>query len=258
MKKKSILQYLLLVLSLILVSCSQSGFKIKSNEIVIKIAKDFTSTIKWLPAGDHSIMAYDTSIQQGIVVDGKRCLKFIVDRSKFSQNQVTDPEFGPGLEANIAGTYNQGDLKIERQTRIFLPDKFPAVALFRTSYLNLGSRNIHVDSVFSQRVLLNRQLAEPSEQSFKFATFQGGINEWGADYALIWLTPKFRQDNFQGMHLTRKTKDPMGGGMPFIDIWGKTMGVAVAHLEKKPQWLSLPVQVRQDGTVDAGILEKTD
>ncbi|TAL65554.1 MAG: hypothetical protein EPN88_09470 [Bacteroidetes bacterium] len=257
MKKNSILWFSLLTLSLILVSCSQSGFKINSKEIVIKIAKDFTSTIQWQPAGDHSIIAYDTSIQQGIVVDGKRCLKFIVDKSKFSRKQSTDPEFGTGLEANISGTYSQGDLKIERQTRIFIPDKFPRVALFKTSYANLGSKNIHVDSVFSQRVLLNRQLAEPSEQPFKFATFQGGVVEAGKTYSLIWLAPGFRQDNFQGMHRT-KGHDILGGGMPFIDIWGKTMGIAIAHLEKKPQWLSLPVQVQQDGTVDAGILEKTD
>jgi len=257
MKKNSILWFSLLTLSLILVSCSQSGFMIKSKEIVIIIAKDFTSTIQWLPAGDHSIMAYDTSIQQGIVVDGKRCLKFIVDGSKFSQKQSTDPEFGTGLEANIAGTYSQGDLKIERQTRIFIPDQFPGVALFRTSYANLGSKNIHIDSVFSQRIVLNRQLAEPSEQPFKFATFQGGVVDAGNTYSLIWLAPGFRQDNFQGMHRTRG-RDILGGGMPFIDIWGKTMGIAIAHLEKKPQWLSLPVQVCQDGTVDAGILEKTD
>jgi alpha-galactosidase len=259
MKKNSILRYLILVLSIILVSCSQSGsrYKIQTKEIIIKIAKDFTTSIQWLPAADHSIMAIDTSIQQGIVVNGKRCLKFIVDGSKFSQNQVTDPEFGTGLEAKISGVYSQGDLKIERQTRIFLPDKFPSVALFSTSYLNMGSKNIHVDSVYSQRVLLNRQLAEPSERSFRFATFQGGAKDWGSDYALIWLTPGFRQDNFMGMHHT-KGRDIIGGGMPFIDIWGKTMGVALAHLEKKPQWLSLPVQVRKDSTVDAAILEKTD
>jgi alpha-galactosidase len=259
-KKNLILLYLLLVLPIILVACSQYGnrFKIQSKEIAIEFAKDFTCNIKWLPAGNNSIIAFDTDIQQGIVVDGERCLKFIVNGSKCSQKWITDTEFGTGLEAIITGTYSQDDLKIERQTRIFLPDQFPDVALFRSTYLNLGSKNIHIDSVFSQRVLLNRQLAEPSEQPFKFATFQGGINEWGADYALIWLTPGFRQDNFQGMHLTRKTHDPMGGGMPLIDIWGKTMGVAVAHLEKKPQWLSLPVQVRPNGTVDAGIVEKTD
>ncbi|TAL77413.1 MAG: hypothetical protein EPN88_02670, partial [Bacteroidetes bacterium] len=259
MKKKSILQYLLLVLSIILVSCSQSdpGFKIQSKEIVIEISNDFSTDIHWLPSEDHSIMAFDTSVQQGIVVNGKRCLKFIIDGSKFSQKQITDPEFGKGLEANITGIYSHGDLQIERQTRIFLPDKYPSVALFRTSYSNLGSGNIHIDSVFSQRLLLNRQLAEPSEYPYKFATFQGGINDWGRDYALIWLEPGFRQDNFQGMHHTKRN-DIMGGGMPFIDIWGKTMGVAITHLEKKPQWLSLPVQVQQDSTVDVGILEKTD
>ena len=259
MKRDSIIKYLLLGLFIIFISCFQSEnrYKIQSKDIVIEFARDFTCNIQWLPAGDNTIIAYDTIIQQGIVVDGKACIKFLVDRSEFTKNHITDSEFGDGLEAIIIGNYSKGDLKIKRQTRIFLPDKFPDVALFRTSYINLGSKNIHIDSVFSQRILLNRRLAEPSEQSYKFATFQGGINDWGVNYSLIWLTPGFRQDNFQGMHHTGKN-EIIGGGMPFIDIWGKTMGVAVAHLEKKPQWLSLPVQVRQDNTVEAGIVEKTD
>ncbi len=257
MKKSSFILYLLPTLSLVILSCSGNKIRIQSKEIEIKIAKDFSTDIQWLPSEDRSIVAFDTSIQQGIIADGKRCLKFIVDRSKFSQEQITDPEFGTGLEANISGIYNEGDLKIERQTRIFLPDQFPSVALFSTTYLNAGSKDIHVDSIFSQRLLLNRKLAEPSEKPYNFATFQGGVNAWGKDYALIRLTAGYRQDNFQGMHNTGKS-EIIGGGMPFIDIWGKTMGVAVAHLEKKPQWLSLPVQVRRDSTVDAGILEMTD
>lgn len=259
MKKNPILWYLFFTLPAILISCSQSGskFRIQSKELVIKYTRDFSCNIQWLPAGEKSIIAFDTAVQQGIVVDGKTCRKFVVDGSKFSQTQITDPEFGTGLEAVLTGTFNQGNLQIERQTRIFLPYQFPNVALFSTSYINLGSKNLHIDSVFSQRILLNRHLAERSEQPYKFATFLGGIDDWGKDYSLTWLTPGFRYDNFQGMHRTRKN-DIMGGGMPFIDIWGKTMGVAIVHLEKKPQWLSLPIQVRQNGTVDAGIVEKTN
>ena len=43
--------------------------------------------------------------------------------------------------------------------------------------------------------------------------------------------------------------------MPFVDVWGPSMGVAVCHLEKLPQWLSLPVVVRQDGRVEVAVVE---
>ena len=46
--------------------------------------------------------------------------------------------------------------------------------------------------------------------------------------------------------------------MPFIDLWSPEMGVALAHLEKQPEWLSLPVTVRNDGKVEAAILERPD
>jgi alpha-galactosidase len=52
-----------------------------------------------------------------------------------------------------------------------------------------------------------------------------------------------------------KGVEGVGGGMPFIDVWGPTMGVALAHLEKTPQWVSLPVEVRPDQRVELAITE---
>ena len=48
----------------------------------------------------------------------------------------------------------------------------------------------------------------------------------------------------------------VGGGMPLVDLWGRTMGVAVAHLEKGPRWVSLPVEVRGDGRVEVGLTRR--
>ncbi len=35
-------------------------------------------------------VAFDTTIQQGIVVDGITCLKFTTDKTKISQKRITD------------------------------------------------------------------------------------------------------------------------------------------------------------------------
>jgi alpha-galactosidase len=43
--------------------------------------------------------------------------------------------------------------------------------------------------------------------------------------------------------------------MPFIDVWAPAMGVAVVHLEKAPQWLSLPVEVRPDRRAEIAVTE---
>lgn len=236
MKKNSILRYLLLTLPVILVSCSQSGnrFKIQSEDIIIEFANDFTCNIQWLPAGDYSTIAFDTTIQQGIVARGKTCLKFIVDTTKFSKKRITDQEFGTGIEAVVTGVFEDGELKIERRTRILLPDKFKSAVLYNTVYRNLGSKGIHIDSVYSQRILLKSRLEKPVSQPANFVSFQGGINEWGETYALIWLKPGFKQENNQGMHYTDPVakSELMGSGMPFVDVWNKTMGVAIMHIEK--------------------------
>jgi alpha-galactosidase len=239
----------------------QKNILIESKIISVELDRNFNEKIQWLQAGQHSIVSFDPAVQPGIVVNGKICLKFSTDKTKFTKKQVTDPEFGTAIEAQITGIFEEGDLKIERKTKILFPDKFKDVVIFNSIYRNLGKSKIHIDSVFSQRILLKSQVAKPAAQPADFASFQGGINEWGRDYELIWLTPGFQQSNFQGIHRTRGPKgaEPeefIGGGMPFIDIWNKEMGVAIMQLEKQPMWLSLPVNVRPDGTTEIAIVEK--
>ena len=257
---------LLVILILIVLSSCSLGDKttrIESDEITIGYDGNFREMVQWQPAGENSILAFDSLVQQGIVVNGKTCSKFITDKTKFSKKLITDPEFGAATEAIITGIYDDGDLKIERQTRILLPEKFKNAAIFNTVYRNLGSRKIHIDSVFTQRLLIKSRKQRDAGQPADFASFQGGINEWGRDYELIWLTPGFQQSNFQGIHRTRGPKgaEPeefIGGGMPFVDVWNKEMGVAIMHLAKQPMWLSLPVNVLQDGTTEVSIIEKPD
>jgi alpha-galactosidase len=246
-----------ILIPVMIVSCSpgNKNIRIQSADISVEFDKNFRNEIQWLAAGGKSIMSFDSTVQPGIVADGNGCFNFNKDLSLISKEKVVDKEFGPAVEATITGIFEKGELKIKRETHLLLPDQFPGVVLFKTMYRNLGGKRIHIDSVYSQRILLNSRLADSVGKPYDFASFQGGINEWGKNYSLIWLTPGFRQENFQGMHHTTGT-EVVGGGMPFVDVWGKSMGVAVAHLETEPQWLSLPVTVRQDGITEVSIVEK--
>jgi len=246
-----------ILIPVVYASCSsgKDTIRIGDGSVTVEIDKNFHTAIKWKPAGDHSIMVYDSVIQPGIVVNGKTCLNFGRDVKLGSKNRIEDSEFGPALEAVVSGIFEEGDLKISRETHILLPDRFADAAIFRMVYRNLGNARIHIDSVYTQKMLLTNRLSGSSDKPYDLASFQGGINEWGRNYALIWLTPGFRQENFQGMHFTKGT-EVVGGGMPFIDVWAKNMGVAMAHLEKKPHWLSLPVSVSPDGMTSVGIVEK--
>lgn len=245
-------------IAVVLASCSlhETNIRFKTAEISVEFDKQMHTIIQWLPAGNQSIISFDSTIQPGIVANGKICLNFDHELVIRSKRQIVDKEYGPAREAIIEGIY-EGDLKIGRETYLLLPDKFPGVVIFTSIYRNLGEKRIHIDSVYSQRIALRNMLEGADKKPVDFASFQGGINEWGRNYSLIWLTPGFRQENFQGMHHTKGT-EVVGGGMPFIDIWNKTMGIALAHLELKPQWLSLPVSTNRDGMTEAGIVEKPD
>ena len=235
--------------------CAQD-IQINSEHIKIKYGNDFSRDIQWLDVSNHSLTSFNPNVQPKIVIDGMACQPFIIDQKSLKQNRVDHEEFGPCLETVITGYYRNNTLDIERQTKILLPSDFTNVALFQTIYRNLGKEKVHLDSAYSQRMSLNSN--KIGQEPYTLASFQGGINEWGEDYSLIWLKPGFEQSNFQGMHIADDQGEVIGGGMPFIDIWGKSMGVALAQLESSPQWLSLPIKVQADGTVEAGILEVPD
>lgn len=232
--------------------------EINSDDIEIKYHKDFSREIQWLNATDNSLTYFDPDVQSGVVIDGINCQPFVIDKNLLTQNKINHKDFGVCEETVITGFYQNNDLYIERKTKILLPEGFTNVALFQTTYRNLGKQKVHLDSVYSQRITMRSQDdLQQNEEHYTLASFQGGINKWGEDYSLIWLTPGFEQENFQGIHPT-DDGEVIGGGMPFIDIWGKSMGIALTHLETTPQWVSLPVKVLDDKSIDAGILEVPD
>ncbi len=222
--------------------------------VVVRYDSGFQRHVEWDGATRGSTLVDDPSAQEAIVIGGVEYSRF--DRADFTERRVVDPEFGPSLELVVTGTVADRErlVNLERVTRVLLPDGFPQTALFRTRYRNRGERSLHVDRVYSQRVLLDRHLTEPSVQPYEFASFQGGAYKWGNEYAVIRLQPGFRQSNFQGVGDVRGAEG-VGGGMPFIDAWSPVMGVALAHLEKAPAWLSLPVEVRPDQRVEMSVVE---
>jgi len=245
------------MLILTVAGAAQDTISAKSARISVTFDGQSLRRMEWLGGGaERNIVAYDGGVQEGLVISGAEHFQFRLDPKRTAQRRVVDPEFGPALEAVIVGRLDDKDrlLSIEKTTRVLLPDQFPETVLFESTYLNQGERPLHLDRVYSQRVLLDRRLAEPESRAFDFASFQGGAYKWGTDYALIRLHADFKQSNFQGVDDVRGSEG-VGGGMPFIDVWGPTMGVAVMHLEKAPQWLSLPVEVRPDRRVDLAVVE---
>ena len=233
--------------------------KVKGGNVEITYDRDLNPTMKWTAGPEGSSLSADVS-QPRIIIDKTRCTSFRLDEKSVIQKEEESDEFGLCNVTELTGYFNEQGLKIEQYTKVLIPQQFPDVALFQTTYTNLGKKRVHIDSVYSQQLILTPDKLSSDGKPYTLASFQGGINEWGRDYALIWLTPGFEQDNFQGMHQTVSPTriEMIGGGMPIVDIWGKSMGVALAHIEDTPQWLSLPVKVNNSNEVFAGIVEAPD
>jgi alpha-galactosidase len=196
------------------------------------------------------------AFESGIEVNGRLAAGF-APTAVAEARRVTDPEFGPALEIRATGRYRNAEtgVALERVVTLLLPDRHPDTVLARLAYRNRGATTLQLGRVYSQRARLDRRLAEPGEASWDLATLQGGAYQWGLSWELMRLKPGFRQTNFQGL-FERTDAEGEGGGMPFIDLWSPSMGVALAHIEKLPQFASLPVEVQPDGTVEAGVYEQ--
>jgi alpha-galactosidase len=204
-------------------------------------------------AAEPGIVQPDPSVRPAIELDGKLVDSFRVLSSE--TKHVVDPEFGPGEETIETAVFaGRSGLRVERHVRTFVPERHRDATIVERSFRNLGRRPVSIGRVDTQRLLLDRRLAEPDQQGWAFASYQGGAYQWGRDYELIRLGPGFHQSNFQGLD-DRKGPEGEGGGMPFIDIWSPVAGVALMHLEKTPQWVSLPVVVRPDGKVEIAVTE---
>ncbi|HEY0713551.1 MAG TPA: hypothetical protein VGF45_12810, partial [Polyangia bacterium] len=208
----------------------------------------------WQPAAKASTLATDAAVQPGLRVAGSD-LAFKLDGARTTTKTIDDAEFGRAQEIVAFGTAErEGGVKVEREVRVLLPDGHPDVVITRSRFRNSGTARVRLERVHSERLLLDRKLAEPDAVSHAFASYQGAAYAWGKDYALIPLRPGFKQSNFMGQDEPAGAEG-VGGGMPLVDLWGKTMGVAVAHLETGPRWVSLPVEVRGDGKVEVGLSE---
>ncbi|MEQ9220079.1 MAG: alpha-galactosidase [Cyclobacteriaceae bacterium] len=233
------------------------GIDITTEHVSISIDKELNFQFRW--KGDGPPITTDKS-RSVLVVNGISCAPFLLDEKSAKQEEQDHSEWGMSQVTTLDANYQQGSLKIARQTRIILPRAFPDVVLIETKYTNQGKQRIHIDSVSSTSLMLGHDNLSSGQRDHLLASFQGGINEWGRDYALIWLSPGFEQNNFQGMHQTVSPEriEMIGGGMPFVDVWGKDKGVAIAHIEKEPQWVSLPVSVGADSIARVSIVEAPD
>ncbi len=142
------------------------------------------------------------------------------------------------------------DRLIGLSVKIISDGKYPGTLTFESKLKNISAGEISVSEISLFNFLLDAKNFD-EDSSFKFWTFQGGSYESRRDW-IFPLNKNFYSENSMGMNAA-----DYGGGMPVVDFWTKEAGIAFASISDKPEWISFPVKVFENGKVSFSINDTT-
>jgi alpha-galactosidase len=156
-----------------------------------------------------------------------------------------------GKRIELSGKNSGADLEETLVVEVY--DEFPSVALVSVSLRNSGNREVKLDAVDLDRHRFNASLADPAVAPNAMWSFHGASIEWGREN-VFQIPRKFSQQNQMGSVVEVKGDlGRVGGGIPVVAFWTKTVGEAIGHVETLPLVLSVPVKTEADGHVDASV-----
>ena len=150
-----------------------------------------------------------------------------------------------GKKVEVTGKSKSTNPDIAATLILEVYDDFPALALLSASYRNDGTKDLALDNVSLQRHRLNATLADATAAPHEMWSFFGSSLKWGKDDVLP-IPAKFEQQNPFGAPVD--TKDDLGrvgGGIPVVAFWTRTMGEAIGHIETLPLVISIPGEYHQ-------------
>ena len=134
-----------------------------------------------------------------------------------------------------------------------LYDDFPALAILSASFRNEGTKDVSLENVSLQNHRLNASLADTAVAPHEMWSFFGSSLKWGKDDVLP-IPAKFDQQNPFGAPVeTKGDLGRVGGGIPVVAFWTRTMGEAIGHIETLPLVISIPVNTTKNGRVAAAV-----
>jgi len=189
-----------------------------------------------------------------VISGGKAISDFALD---YSTAQVTNPSgrLGAGKRIEISGK-SQSQPAIEKTLAIEVYDSLPRLALVGTSYKNLGTNEMPIERIVTQRHILNASLSDPKAAPYSMWSFHGSSEKWGKD-DVMQVGEKFSRENPMQV-VMHQDENQTGGGIPVVAFWTGSMGEAIGHAETIPLRLALPVNVRPDKRVNAEVALDTD
>ena len=195
----------------------------------------------------------DAESGQHLRINHKDVSDIVLDlqNAKITPAQGKLGNLGKHIEVN--GTSKSGDSKLKETLILEVYDDFPSLALLSASLKNETAKEVSLESVSIQGHHLNASQIDAVSAPHAMWSFFGASLKWGKDDVFP-IPAKFEQQNPFGAPVD--TKDDLGrvgGGIPVVAFWTKSMGEAIGHLETLPLVLSIPVNTKKDGKVSAAV-----
>lgn len=223
---------------------------LENTGIRLQIDKRLRMRVQY-PDGDalHTLVVDDSLPTDYLRVDGQALSA--ADRDGHRIETLTGA-FGDGVRLTTWGDIpldtDRGPVTLRQTLTVDLYPEHPGVAITTCRYAHRsGEMPVAVEALVSGAYTLDRRRVNPAARPFDFTLFQGRGVDWGLDYCAIPIDSAYAADNFMGV--TEAHRDPPGGGIPLLDVWGPEMGMAIAHLSDTPEFAHLPIAVGADGRV---------
>jgi alpha-galactosidase len=156
-----------------------------------------------------------------------------------------------GKHVDVPGT--SASTGLEETLTLEVYDDFPALALLSATLRNAGQKDVTLDSILLQRHRLNAQLGDSQAAPHEMWSFYGSSLKWGKDDVLP-VPAKFSQENPFGAPVeVEGDLGRVGGGIPVVAFWTRSVGEAIGHIETLPLVVSIPVETMKDGRVSAAV-----
>jgi alpha-galactosidase len=206
-----------------------------------------------LLAGNQKLSIDDAGGDSGVrvTVGGSQAAPVVFDVAHPQISEAHGRLGTIGKRIEVTGRSAAGDLQETLVIEVY--DEFSNVALTSASIRNLGKSELKLDAIDLDRHRLNASLADPKAAPNEMWSFDGASIAWGKDNVFE-IPKKFSQQNQMGSVVEVKGDlGRVGGGIPVVAFWTKTVGEAIGHAETLPLVLSVPVETESDGHVGAAV-----
>jgi alpha-galactosidase len=186
-----------------------------------------------------------------ISASGKEIRDFVFDVSHAHLSTPQGKLGVGGKRIEIAGKSSTSGLDATLIVEVY--DEFPNVALVSATVRNATAVGVSLDKIDVDAHRFSASSVDPAAAPNQLWSFHGASIRWGKDN--VFEVPKrFSQENQMGS-LVEVAGDlgRVGGGIPVVAFWTRTVGEAIGHVETLPLVLSIPVHTEAGGQIDSSV-----